>query len=66
MESSSSHDGTITLPNTPVPGHIDLEVAIEPAQVARANQGPASPLNADDSEPYSDILQSSSASPSSY
>ncbi len=62
MEYSSSHDSTITLPSTPVPGDIDLGVAIEPGQVVRANQCPASPLNADDSEPDVEILQSSSAS----
>ncbi len=58
MESSGRHSGTIDLPNTPVSGGIDLEVAIEPAQAVLANQDPASPLNADDLEPEGEILQS--------
>ncbi len=66
MESSSSHDGMITLPNTPGSGEIDLEVAIEPAQAVRTNQGPASTLDDDDLEPDGEIFQSPFASTLSY
>ena len=38
MESTSTHDGTIILPNTPVPREIDLEVATEPAHAVCTNQ----------------------------
>ncbi len=62
MESLSSHNGTITLPNSPVSGGIDLEVAIIPAQAVRANQGTAFPPNTDDLEPDGEILQSFLAS----
>ena len=56
----------ITLPNTPGSGEIDLEVAIEPAQAVRTNQGPASTLDDDDLEPDGEIFQSPFASTLSY